>query len=89
MNGGSLWPVTDDSDIASLALNDSTLVFSTPNTGVYKTLTVNGDYADNNSQLILNTKLGDDNSATDKLVVRGDTSGHTDVAINNIGGHGA
>ncbi|AJI81496.1 putative autotransporter protein [Yersinia enterocolitica] len=43
INGGSLWQVTDDSDIASLALNDSTLGFSTPNTRVYKTLTVNGD----------------------------------------------
>ncbi|EOR82793.1 putative autotransporter protein [Yersinia enterocolitica subsp. palearctica YE-P4] len=43
MNGGSLWQVTDDSDIASLALNDSTLAFSTPDTRVYKTLTVNGD----------------------------------------------
>ncbi|EOA2921735.1 autotransporter outer membrane beta-barrel domain-containing protein [Yersinia enterocolitica] len=43
MNGGSLWQVTDDSDIASLALNDSTLAFSTPDMRVYKTLTVNGD----------------------------------------------
>ncbi|HDL6964328.1 TPA: autotransporter outer membrane beta-barrel domain-containing protein [Yersinia enterocolitica] len=89
MNGGSLWQVTNNSDIESLALNDSTLAFSTPNAGVYKTLTINGDYAGNNSQLILNTKLGDDSSAMDKLVVRGDTSGHTDVVINNIGGHGA
>lgn len=89
MNGGSLWQVIDDSDIASLALNDSTLAFSTPNAGVYKTLTINGDYAGSNSQLMLNTELGDDTSATDKLVVRGDTSGHTDVVINNIGGHGA
>lgn len=38
---------------------------------------------------MLNTVLDDDNSATDKLVVQGDTSGSTSVTVNNVGGTGA
>lgn len=39
--------------------------------------------------LMLNTVLGDDTSATDKLVVEGNTSGSTAVIVNNKGGLGA
>lgn len=58
------------------------------NAGTFKTLTVEGNYAGGGT-LTLNTALGSDNSATDKLIVEGNTSGHTRVAINNIGGMGA
>ncbi|PKH26636.1 autotransporter outer membrane beta-barrel domain-containing protein [Enterobacterales bacterium CwR94] len=52
-------------------------------------LHVTGNYAGNNGHLTLNTALGGDNSATDKLVVDGDTSGTTKVSVNNAGGSGA
>ncbi|HAU5637662.1 autotransporter outer membrane beta-barrel domain-containing protein [Citrobacter amalonaticus] len=53
------------------------------------TMTINGDYTGNNGLLALRTVLGDDLSATDKLVVRGDTSGITRVSVSNAGGNGA
>lgn len=52
------------------------------------TLTVNGNYVGDNGVLALNTVLGDDHSLTDKLVVKGDTSGSTRVRVNNLGGKG-
>lgn len=55
---------------------------------VGNTLTVTGNYTAH-STLVLNTVLGGDNSKTDKLIVQGDTSGHTDVYVNNKGGSGA
>ncbi|ENY5348485.1 TPA: autotransporter outer membrane beta-barrel domain-containing protein [Klebsiella aerogenes] len=53
------------------------------------TLHVAGDYAGNGGTLNLNTQLGGDNSLTDKLVVEGNTSGTTQVAVTNAGGSGA
>ncbi|WP_211961460.1 autotransporter outer membrane beta-barrel domain-containing protein [Cupriavidus plantarum] len=53
------------------------------------TLTIQGDYIGNNGLLTLSTALGGDNSATDRMVVEGSTSGATRVAINNSGGTGA
>lgn len=53
------------------------------------TLTIAGDYISNNGFLALDTVLGGDNSATDRLVVSGDTSGQTTVRLTNIGGAGA
>lgn len=53
------------------------------------TLAINGDYTGDNGSLTLNTALGDDTSATDKLVVTGNTSGNTTLYINNVGGTGA
>ncbi|MBK5143568.1 autotransporter-associated beta strand repeat-containing protein [Budviciaceae bacterium BWR-B9] len=52
-------------------------------------LVVKGNYVGNNGLLTLSTVLGDDNSATDKLIVQGDTSGSTRVVVNNSGGNGA
>jgi autotransporter-associated beta strand protein len=52
-------------------------------------LLVGGNYIGNNGLLTLSTTLGEDNSATDKLVVLGSTAGATRVAINNAGGMGA
>jgi autotransporter family porin len=51
-------------------------------------LTVSGDYVGNGGTLVLTTTLGDDSSATDQLIVNGDTSGNTTVHINNLNGVG-
>jgi autotransporter family porin len=56
---------------------------------VGNTLLVNGNYVGDNGLLSLNTVLGDDSSVTDKLVVKGDTSGNTRVQVTNLGGEGA
>ncbi|HHH1370360.1 TPA: autotransporter outer membrane beta-barrel domain-containing protein [Yersinia enterocolitica] len=52
-------------------------------------LTVAGDYTGNNGLLSFNSLLSDDSSATDKLVVEGNTSGTTLVTVTNAGGSGA
>uniref|UniRef100_A0A914YZE3 Autochaperone domain-containing protein n=1 Tax=Panagrolaimus superbus TaxID=310955 RepID=A0A914YZE3_9BILA len=54
-----------------------------------KTLTVKGNYVGNNGQLNIRTVLGDDKSATDRLIVEGNTSGSTTVYVKNAGGSGA
>lgn len=53
------------------------------------TLTINGNYTADNALLVMHTALGEDNSVTDKLVVKGDTAGSTRVKVNNAGGRGA
>ncbi|WP_436858903.1 autotransporter outer membrane beta-barrel domain-containing protein [Citrobacter tructae] len=52
-------------------------------------LTINGNYTGNNGLLVMRTALGDDSSATDKLLVKGDTAGTTRVSVTNAGGNGA
>ena len=52
-------------------------------------LTVHGNYVGNNGQLLLQTVLGTDSSASDKLVVsQGTLSGNTQLGITNLGGLG-
>lgn len=58
-------------------------------TGLNNVLTVTGNYTGNGGNIVLNTVLGGDHSATDKLDIQGDTSGTTTVTVNNIGGAGA
>lgn len=82
----SLWKMTGDSVLSSLALNNGTIEWAGATAG--NVLTVAGNYQGNNGLLRLNTVLGDDNSVTDKLVVEGDTSGTTLVAVTNAGGSG-
>lgn len=41
------------------------------------------------ARLRMDTELGDDSSATDSLVVRGDVSGQAGIFINQVGGQGA
>lgn len=53
------------------------------------TLSVDGKYVGNGGTLELDTELGDDDSATDKLVVKGDTSGASLVRINATADKGA
>jgi outer membrane autotransporter protein len=53
------------------------------------TITVSGDYIGDGGDLLFDTVLEDDSSATDMLIIAGDTSGDTNVYIDNIGGAGA
>ena len=54
------------------------------------TFTIAGNYTGNNGLLLLQTALGDDSSASDKLVISGGTaSGGTSVTVVNVGGAGA
>lgn len=52
------------------------------------TLTVAGDYTGSGGTVDVETELGDDASATDRLVIGGDTSGASNVRVTNVGGGG-
>lgn len=52
-------------------------------------LVVNGNYQGDGGHLHLNTVLNDDNSETDMLIVKGNTTGTTRVSVTNAGGSGA
>lgn len=85
---GSRWDVTGDSQVGSLSLSSASIAFDHAD-GRYKTVTVDGDFHADDGLLVMNTALGDDSAPTDRLHVRGDTSGTARIAVNNIGGHGA
>ncbi|WP_447595834.1 autotransporter family protein [Stenotrophomonas rhizophila] len=86
-NGGH-WQLTGNSDVGQLALGAGGVVALGDGTA-FNTLTVTGDYAGSGGTLLFNTVLGDDASASDRLIVNGSTSGQTNVAVNNVGGAGA
>ncbi|EJY5110558.1 fibronectin-binding autotransporter adhesin ShdA [Salmonella enterica] len=72
---------TLNGDLINMGAMTSGSSSSTPGNTLY----VDGDYTGNGGSLYLNTVLGDDDSATDKLVITGDASGTTDLYINGIG----
>ncbi|WP_309085978.1 autotransporter outer membrane beta-barrel domain-containing protein, partial [Chelativorans sp.] len=53
------------------------------------TLTIDGTFHSDRGVLQIETELGDDTSPTDLLRVTGNTSGSTNVRVNNVGGTGA
>ncbi|WP_213989591.1 autotransporter outer membrane beta-barrel domain-containing protein [Sodalis sp. dw_96] len=60
------------------------------NIAPFQTLTIDGDYHGEPGSLIqFNTRLESDDSLTDKLVVRGKISGHSQLRIANLAGSGA
>ncbi|EOA4123961.1 fibronectin-binding autotransporter adhesin ShdA [Salmonella enterica subsp. enterica serovar Senftenberg] len=72
---------TLNGDLINMGTMTSGSSSSTPGNTLY----VDGSYTGNGGSLYLNTVLGDDDSATDKLVITGDASGTTDLYINGIG----
>ncbi|NUU69117.1 autotransporter outer membrane beta-barrel domain-containing protein [Enterobacteriaceae bacterium BIT-l23] len=83
----SAWNLTGNSTIAGNVANDGTISLaydSTPGT----VLTVGGNYTGNNGNLLFNTALGGDNSPTDKLEIKGNAGGSTNVSVTNAGGTG-
>ncbi len=84
----SRWDMTGDSLVGTLTARNSTIAFNHDD-GIFKTLTVTGDYIGDNALLQMNTVLGDDSSGSDRLHVLGSTAGDTGIAVNNIGGAGA
>ncbi|WP_335944713.1 autotransporter outer membrane beta-barrel domain-containing protein [Pseudomonas sp. G166] len=70
--------------------NAGTVDLAAGNSRTNDTLTVQGNYAGNNGQLRLQTVLGADDSASDKLVVNGGTlTGSTAITVTNLNGAGA
>ncbi len=74
-----------DQTIANVANGGRVRLSGAPGT----TLTIQDEYIGTGGIVELNTALGDDTSATDLLVVNGDTSGTSSLIVNNVGGAGA
>ncbi len=94
LNNGTLWNMTASSNATNLTNNDSTINMLPP-TGdptqlaSYKTLTVT-NYTGAGGNIVLNTYLGTDGSASDELVINGGTAmGTTILTDHNTTGPGA
>lgn len=83
---GTALNLTGNSTIGSLANGGAVSLANGHNVGTVLTV---GNYSGNNGNLLFNTALGGDKSATDKLVITGNAAGTTNVSVNNIGGTGA
>lgn len=85
----SIWSVTGNSRVVQQVTNAGTIAFTAPVAGSFKTLTTQ-NYVGNNGVLGVNTFLGADGSASDKLIIDGGTaSGASGIRVTNAGGPGA
>lgn len=84
----SIWALTADSTVGTLTHGAGARILLGDGSA-FHTLRVDGDYQGEGGTLLFNSVLAGDDAASDRLVVAGNTSGHTDVAVNNIGGQGA
>lgn len=85
----STWSVTGNSTVTRQVSNAGTVAFTAPAAGAFKTLTTQ-NYAGNGGVLGVNTFLGTDGSASDKLIINGGTaSGTSGIRVTNAGGPGA
>lgn len=91
LSDNSVWNSNGDSTLDNLSLNSSALYINKDVTSPFinSTVTVNGNYSANNAKIYFNSVLSGDESLSDKLIVKGNTSGNTDVYVNNVGGKGA
>ena len=87
IDGDSTWLLTGDSTVSRLTLG-STGTIGLGDGTAFNTLTVDS-FTGNGGTLAFNTQLGDDTSATDKLVITGDANGQANVRVLNAGGTGA
>lgn len=70
--------------------NSGTLQISGLNNYVGNNYTINGDYTGvSGSKIVMNSILGDDSSATDRLTINGNSAGESGISLSNIGGLGA
>lgn len=87
IDSDSTWLMTGDSNVGHLALG-STGTVALGNGSTFNTLTVD-TFDGAGGTLLFNTQLGDDSSATDKLIIKGDSNGQANVRVLNAGGAGA
>ncbi|WET38897.1 autotransporter outer membrane beta-barrel domain-containing protein [Citrobacter enshiensis] len=90
IDSASRWNMTadslvDDVDLAG-TLNLAAPTGKSMTTGHTLTAT---NWHGQDGTVVMNSVLGGDTSVTDKIVVKGNTSGNTFVKVNNLGGRGA
>ena len=85
-NGGIL-NATSDLVLSGNLINNSVITMQNANpTG---TLTIQGNYASNSGQLVMDAVLGDSSADSDFLIINGNSSGSTTLNITNTTGTGA
>jgi autotransporter family porin len=87
IDGDSTWLLTGDSNVGRLALGSTGTIGMGDGT-TFNTLTVD-TFTGDGGTLAFNTQLGDDRSASDRLVITGDANGQANVRVSNAGGTGA
>ncbi len=87
IDSDSTWLMTGDSNVGHLALGNTGTV-ALGNGTTFNTLNVDS-FNGAGGTLLFNTQLGDDNSATDTLIIKGDSNGQANVRVLNAGGTGA
>lgn len=87
IDSDSTWLMTGDSTVGHLALG-STGTVALGNGSTFNTLSVD-TFDGAGGTLLFNTQLGDDSSATDRLIIKGDANGQANVRVLNAGGAGA
>ncbi|WP_313341155.1 autotransporter outer membrane beta-barrel domain-containing protein [Stenotrophomonas sp.] len=85
---GAGWLLTGDSSMQQLTVGGGSVIEFGDGTA-FHTLQVTGDYTGAGGTLVFNTVLAGDDAASDTLVIGGDSSGQTNVRVNNVGGVGA
>ena len=87
---GSSWTLTGDSTLGHLALGaaGSVVLGGNAGSGQFNTLTLDS-FNGAGGDIVFNTVLDGDGSASDKLVITGDATGQADVIVRNAGGQGA
>ncbi|WP_099488437.1 autotransporter outer membrane beta-barrel domain-containing protein [Stenotrophomonas maltophilia] len=88
IESGSQWTLTGDATVGELQVLNSGVALS-DGSGRFNTLTVDGDLHSEGATFLFQGALAGDDSAMDRLHVRGDTSGDALIAVKNIGGVGA
>lgn len=88
IESGSQWTLTGDAAVGELQVLNSGVALS-DGSGRFNTLTVDGDLHSEGATFLFQGALAGDDSAMDRLHVRGDTSGDALIAVKNIGGVGA
>ena len=86
LDATSSWLITGDSTLNSLTNNGAVAFFQSNSN--FKTLTVKSDYS-SSGLFAVNTQLGDDSSATDRIIFEGAVTGNNQLAVRNAGGLGA
>lgn len=89
LDNTSALTLTGDSSVGELN-NGGNIVLNSTDNSVGKTLTINGNYTGlAGSAVSMNVALAGDDSLTDKLVIKGDSSGTSTLNIANANGSGA
>ncbi len=89
ISGNSVTPSTANT-INGNVTNSGTLQVNGLNDHVGNRFVINGNYTGTSgSQILMNSVLGEDDSATDHLTITGDSAGQSGIRISNIGGLGA